>query len=296
MDYPKTYFILPTTVYEPDDYIQLGQVIIDPRKPFERLAKPLPLEGTIRPRTSSDVEWSATNAKTGEASAGIFAHVVNMMTAEASGSQFQHEALTWQASLLETQFFEISDDPSYVERTVKVAAVEEWLKKHRRLGKTVYMITGLKIAKHPGKITYDGADTSNLAANLKATLDPEGVLQAGGAASHQKSDAMTYEATTKAAYIFAYRLRKLRVTWGSKFKLGDYKAGGDLYGTGRKVNAKVSGDHEDDDSAFEIESISFEQGDFGTSLPAKDKKFWAVDEEDGGPCLVIQAATKTLGG
>lgn len=297
MDHSKTYFILPTTVYKPDDYIQLGQVITDPRKPFERLVKPLPLEGALKPRTSPALEWSATNAKTGESSTGVFAHVVNIMTAEASGGQSQNETQTWEAALLETRFFEISEDPTYVERTAKVAAVEGWLKKHRRLGKTVYMITGLKIAKNPGKVTYDGSDASNLAVNLKATLDPEGAVEAGGEASHQRSGATTYEGKPEAAYVFAYRLRKLRVAWRNKFKLRDYKMGGNLYDAGRgEVDAEVGGGDEDDDSAFEMESVSFEQNDFGVSLPAKDKKFQAVDEDDDSACIVIRAATQNLAG
>lgn len=293
MEYSKTYFILPTTVYKPDDYIQLGQVITDPRKPFERLAKPLPLKGHLKPRISPALEWSATNVKTGEFSVGIFSHVVNIMTAEASGSQSRQEALSWQAALLETQFFEISEDPTYVERTVKITAVEEWLKKHRRFGKTVYMITGLKIAKNPGKIAYDGTDTSNLAVNLKARLDPEDAVEAGAAASNQKSESTTYEARADMAYIFAYRLRKLRVTWHNQLKLGDYKAGGNLYGAGNR-EGHVSEEDEYDDSAFEIERVSFEREDFGASMPRKDKKFQAVDEQDNSSCLVIQVDTKNL--
>ncbi|KAK4070958.1 uncharacterized protein Triagg1_6325 [Trichoderma aggressivum f. europaeum] len=295
MEYSKTYFILPTTIYKPDDYIQLGQIITDPRKPFERLAKPLPLEGPLRPHTSPLLEWSATNVKTGECSVGIFSHVVNIMAAEASGSQSQHEALSWEAALLETRFFEISEDPTYVERTAKVPAVEEWLKQHRRFGKTVYMITGLKIAKNPGKVAYDGADTSTLAVNLRATLDPENALEAGVAAGNLRSGVTAYEARAETAYIFAYRLRKLRVTWRNRFRIGDYKAGGNLYGANnRGVDMRVSEEEEDEDSMFEIESVSFERGDFGASLPKKDKRFRAFDEQDNSACLAIQVDVKNL--
>ncbi|KAF2805710.1 uncharacterized protein BDZ99DRAFT_466646 [Mytilinidion resinicola] len=289
MKYPKTWFILPTTIYKPNDYIELGQVITDPRKPFERLAQPLPLEGVLAPRTSPSLEWSATNTKTSESSVGIFAHVVNIMTAEASGGKSQDETQTWKAALLETRFFEISEDPTYVDRTTKVKAVEEWLKKNRRLGKTVYMIVGLKIAKNPGMVTYDGSDSSNLNLNLKATLDPNGVVEGGGEIRRDTSNAVTYEERPEAAYVFAYRLRKLRVAWHNKFALGDNKAGGDLYGLPQgKIDSEGIGKGQDDDSAFEIESVLCEELDFGESLPVKDKKFEAVDEEDDSVCLVIK--------
>ncbi|KAI1085198.1 hypothetical protein F5B20DRAFT_133472 [Whalleya microplaca] len=297
MKHDKTYFILPTTIYKPDDLIQLGQVITDPRKPFERLTKPLPFDGILKPRISQDYEWSATDTKTGGSSVDIFTHFVNMIRAGILSAQYQHEVQTWEKAFLETQFLEISEDPTYVERTAKVETVEEWLKEHRHLGKTLYMITGLKIVKNPGKIAYDDSDTLSLAANLKATIGPKGILQAGGEASKQRSNGVTFEAKPEASFLFAYRLRKLRVTWRNKFKLGDYKKGGDLYSVGdRGVKIQMNRDDEDEYSAFEIDSVAYEQEDFGQLLPAKDKKFEAVDEEDSCSCLIIQVAAKKIDG
>jgi hypothetical protein len=150
------------------------------------------------------------------------------------------------------------------------------------------MITGLKIARDPAKVTYDGSDAADLAANLETTLDPEQTIKAGGEASRHRSNAATYNETPKSAYVFAYRLRKLQVVWRKRFALRDYQTGGDLHGIDRgDISSDESGDDED---GVEIESYAFEQQDFGRKLPEREEKLVAVDENDNTACLVIRAS------
>lgn len=290
MAHLKTYFILPTTVYKPDDYIQLGQVITDPRKPYDRLASPLPLTGSSAPRKSSSSNWSFTRTQTEDSSAGVFANFINILTAEASGGKSGAHTQSWKTATLETQYFEISEDPSYVERTAKVPAVEKWLKKHRHLGKTVYMIAGVKIAKLPGNVTYDSSGATNMSAKVKGVVDPKGLLEAGGEVNHQKSADAVLSETPETSYVVAYRLRRLRVSWRHGFKVSDYQEGADLHGIGRKSATSFPPTDEDTDESWQMESISSDNNDFGASLPAKDKKIQGVDEAGGNPCLLIRAA------
>lgn len=279
--------------YQPDDLIKLGQVIKDPRIPYVRLAPPLPLEGPLTPRTSQILEWSAKNTATKAVSVGAFAHIINVITAEASGGKNHNETQTWEAALLETQFIELSEDPKYVERTVNVDAVKQWLKDNRSRGRTVYMITGLKIAKDPGKVTYDTSDASDISAKLKATLDPYSVVEAGGEATYKKSANASGEGKPGTAYVFAYRLRKIYVTWLNKARLEEYCEGGDLFRAGHESHEEEEEDEDEreEDSDLEIGKALFEPGDFGTSLPSKDIKVQRVDEDDGGHYLAIQATT-----
>lgn len=304
---PKTYFIIRPVDYKPNDLIRLGQVITDPRKPFERLAEPLPLTGPLKPRVSPMKEWKVTNNVTGDSAVGLFAQVVNIVKAEASAGQSSGEVASWNAALLETRFFEISEDaeiPSYVERTARIPRVEKWLRENRHRGKTVYMITGLKIAKRPGKVAYDSSRDFNLDLNLQATVDPQGAVQAGVKGSTKSTTGTTQEATPQHAYVFAYRLRKLSVGWRdkTKLKLGGTKGGGELHGTKPEYGGmREQGEKEVEDEAedgddldtYEMETFGVDKDDFGVSLPAKDKKIEAFDEEDNSPCLVIR--TKNLG-
>jgi hypothetical protein len=244
----------------------------------------------LAPRISFSSNWTLTQTETNGASAGVFANFINILKAEASGGKSGAETRSWETATLETQYFEISEDPSYVERTAKVPAVEEWLKKHRHLGKTVYMLAGVKIARLPGKVTYDSSDATNMAANVKGSVDPQGLVEAGGEASHQKSAAAALSETPETSFVVAYRLRRLRVSWRrDNFNVSDYLEGADLHGIGERRAASESPVDEGNDGSWQIKSISSDGNDFGPSLPAKDKKIEAVDEDDGSACLLIRA-------
>lgn len=286
---PKVWFVLPSLIYKPDDYIQLGQVINDPRKPQERLAKPLPLPEALKPRESISKDLNLTKTDSGEAAVSVFAHIVNIVTADLSGSRSRAETLGRTAAVLETQYFEITEDPSYVDNTSKVQQVEQELKKLRTRGKTVYMITGIKIARLPGKATSESSDSSALAAKGEAVVDPQGAARVGAEVSSKKSAATTVAETPDDPYVVAYRLRRLRVSLRGRLKVDGDLEGADMHGVGWRSPDAASAADQGRDEDWEVDGVSADLNDFGSALPAKDKKLKAVDEEDGRPCLVIRA-------
>ncbi len=293
---PRAYFILRPKVCGPDACIQLGQVITDPRKPSQRLAEPLPLGGKLKPQRVA-VEWSAYDGRVGGAPAGVFAHAVKLATTEAgaeaeSGSSWGDKE-NWDAAILETYFFEPSEDPTYAQRTAKIPIVDGWLKEHRGEGKTVYMITGLKIAKDPDQIAGEGSkDLHQPGASLQSVFDPEGRLGTRGNAGHGSSAQTTHEDSPSDGYIFAYRLRRLKVLWRKAQSTHDQQ-GGKAHSKGSaRVDGRPDRRVQDQDPDFEIEHVSLEQDDFGALLPAKDKKLPAVDEYDNTACVVVPVATK----
>lgn len=291
MNHPKTYFILPTTVYRPDDLIRLGQVITDPRVPYDRLTLPNPLKGPLTPRISTTIEWSARSTKTHNASVGSLAHVVGIITADASGSSSHSETQTWEAAYLETQFIELNEDPNYVQNIVKVDAVEQWLKHNHWKGRSAYIITGLKIARNAGEVTFNNSSTLDVEGKLLATVDPWGVVEGGANASHGRSNSVSEKGKVESAYVFAYRLRKIHVTWRSKAKLGEYLRGGSLYGTGYVSSEEEDGDEDEDenweeDLDLEIQEALIEEDDFGISMSAKEIDTNRVEEANGYYTLI----------
>ncbi|KAK4113161.1 hypothetical protein N656DRAFT_778695 [Canariomyces notabilis] len=141
--------------YAPDTLICLGQLITSPRQPYRRLAPPLlplPSEPIISPVTT----WSFTSSETNGGSASVFAHFLQLFTASVSGHAARELAQSWSAARLETRFLELGpagdSENDYVRRSVsEVESVCEWLKVNRRLGKTIYMVTGVKVAMQPGE-------------------------------------------------------------------------------------------------------------------------------------------------
>jgi hypothetical protein len=286
----KTFFVLRSLIYKPDDYIQLGQVIADPRKPYDRLAKPLPLPESLQIRKATSSNWSLTLSEVGKTDMGVFTDIVNILAAHISGSKSEAETLTRGAASLETQYFEITEDPSYVASTAKVQAVADEFKKLHNLNKTLYMVTGIKIARWSEQATQNTANATALAAKTEVVLDPDGLARAGVEVNKQESCGMDVTETPDSSYVVAYRLRRLRPTWRQRsLKVGNELNGAEMYGSGWRTTGEGGGEMEDDLENWELESVLADDMDFGPSLPAK-YKLEAIDEDDKSRCFVIAIA------
>ncbi|KAG5301991.1 hypothetical protein I7I48_02183 [Histoplasma ohiense] len=298
MSHPKTYFILPTTAYAPNDLIKLGQVIVNPRIPYQRLAEPLPLEGKLIPRKAAVAEWSVSRVDSNAANAGVFAHILGLLTAKASAKHSQKETSKWEGTLLETSFIELDENPEYVQQTAtQVPAVSKWLRENRLFGGTVYMITGIKTAIKPGKATYDTVAERDIAAKLEATvaLDPGtgGVPTAkiGAEAGYNTAGDIHLQGTPQDSFVFAYQLRKLHISWYPKlYSLGEHLGGADLNSAGDTyILRERLRSQAEKDAEYEIGDVKYEADDFGALLPKRDVKINGVDDCDGEQCLMIQA-------
>ncbi|CAI4213173.1 unnamed protein product [Parascedosporium putredinis] len=285
----KTYFIIPSTEYKPDDYIKLGQVITHPMKPFVPLAKPLPLDGALAPRISQVREWTGESTKEDNASIGLFSRFLSIMKNEASVTKTKHEHQTWKIAVLETQCFEVSVDPSYITRTSKIPEVVDWLRNIGWYGKPLYMVTGLKIAQGRSVRTYNLDTGGDQKANFQATVSslPGGDFGAGVQATRGSNSQMAHSSESDEAYVFAYRLGKLKVTWKQQLSshVEDYAPQADLHGESEVNMRRSTAAHGKE--MLEIERAEVKDHDFNSFLSARFERFKAIDEDDGKQCLVI---------
>jgi hypothetical protein len=65
-----------------------------------------------------------------------FATFLNVATAKLSGNVSVEFTQTWKAAVLDTHFIELGEDATYARESVAMAAVQDWLKKNKILGKT----------------------------------------------------------------------------------------------------------------------------------------------------------------
>lgn len=288
--FSKTYFAIPTTIYQPDDLIQLGQVIKDPTLPFERLAPPPKLEGALKPRISSLKECVVTSQKTRAMSVGLVAHALEFINSELSAEKSSAETLTWEAAEIETHFFEPTADDSFIAQLCANKAVRQGLKRFG-FGQSAYVITGLKIALNPGPVSCRVDHGAGVSAQLAAVVDPTGAIQAGVQASSTRTAGVSVEGKATHSYVFAYQLRKVSVNpVTGKAAIGAQRKGGDLYGIEDDAGSDSdldwdedldsSGDDEDEEAAgaasLELaKGISLDGEDYGAKLPgavfARDK-------------------------
>lgn len=285
--FPKVFFILPMTRYAPDDYIRLGQVVADPLAPWDRLSGPVPLTGALEPRTAAATEWTCRSTSSSFAAVGVFARVLDMVTAEASRSAEAGRAQTWEAARLETIFFEPGADKGLAGRLVGDPEVKKHLNRIRWSGGSAYLITGLKIARSPGKFTTEGSNRTQMAAKLEAAVDGAQMAPAKakvGAESKKTAHAGVSEAGRPGGdYVFAYRMQKIYVTWlTGKAVVGKVREGGDLERVREGDDdwegsdpgdyqsdfgsANAEGD-EVDATDWDIKNAEVEAEDFGMQLP-----------------------------
>ncbi|KAJ9144321.1 CS1 fimbrial subunit A [Coniochaeta hoffmannii] len=288
--FPKVFFILPMTRYAPDDYIQLGQVVAAPLEPWNRLAGPIQLEGPLRSRTSDTTEWTCRSTSSSFASAGGFAHVLDLVTAEASRSAEAGRTQTFEAARLETVFFEPSADKEasrdLAKRLVNIPEVKRYLNRVRWVGGAAYLITGLKIARKPARFTTEGTSRTEIAAKFEAAVDGGQLAnqgKVGGEGKKSREAGVTEEGRPGGDYVFAYRMSKIYVTWlTGKAVVGSQREGGDLEGAheGRDDDWEGSdpGEYQSDivddvdvdgeDTAdWEVKDARIEDEDYGTQLP-----------------------------
>ncbi|KAK4041326.1 hypothetical protein C8A01DRAFT_14919 [Parachaetomium inaequale] len=297
MAFSKTYFSIPTTIYKPDDLIQLGQVIKDPAIPFERLAPPPKLEGALKPRISSLKEVVVTSTKTRAVSVGLSAQVLEFINGELSAEKSSGETLTWEAAEVETRYFEpAEDEEALIAQICTHKAVRQVLKRFGGFGQSAYMVTGLKIALRPGLIRQQGDQGTGVSGQLKAVVSPEGAVQAGFQAGSTRSVGTSVEGTATDSYVFAYQLRKISVSrLTGKTTIGGQVKGGDLYGIGGGGSESDSDDSlgEDDDledEALELDGdFSIDKEDYGSKLPGAVFEKREVDLGDDGTYLLVSA-------
>ncbi|OHF03139.1 hypothetical protein CORC01_01523 [Colletotrichum orchidophilum] len=303
----KTYFILRSTDYKPDGLIQLGQLIEDPRTPYRRLAppiRPLPADAV---HVSLKNDWSLDKSKGAVGGIGIFAQFIAVMTAEVSTHVSSDITQSWTAAQLETAFIELGADKEsdYVTSSVQKAAVQKRLTREgffKRMvlsKKVLYMITGIKIARRPGQVSYEASKTTSVTAKLGADPGTGGMVMAGVQGGVDRFSSSVESSTPDDDFVFAYRLRKVHVNFSSnKTLLKSDVSGAELHGHGAGGDGEDTSSEDESDEEVpnevavdvdELDTVLVENEDFGQSLPARDAKNDGFDEVDGGECLVIIA-------
>lgn len=144
---PKSWFILRYNHFPPNTLIKLGQLIADPNEPHQAIDTSGP---SAFPKDMPQVE-SQEEAFSWDVNVGSSGHVA--LSAEMDGlpvsatvqAEFKRNMHDWaQFKNLDTQL--IAPTRGYVEASMMRPAVKTFLGKHF-LPKSVFMITGLKIAR-----------------------------------------------------------------------------------------------------------------------------------------------------
>lgn len=278
----------------PPDGLKLGQIVTSPTHPWEPpVGSPLdPIDG-IKDNKKTDYEEIIAKAQRGQV--GVWAQFVSSMFGggvAASWATEHGETLEFQQ--LETIFFE--PDDRFLEQSVTSnEKIREYISKNPR--KSVYMITGLKIARG-AKCGEHAKNGVGLTAKLGvgATAFTGVPMQGGPDFKFQKARHEKYRFEGSEDFIFAYRLKRIIVTYKGNIKGKRYEKGAETLASDDRLIREVDLSDDDEpettaqgaDEEGEIASVYLDNGDFGAkNVPFQVDSVDVRDEFDDENCLLI---------
>lgn len=224
----KTYFLAPNWDFlpPPQGYFFLGSIIVDPKKPQRSLnaGERHPVENV---QTSYKDEWSLAHGDLVSGSAGIFASFLQLIVgvgADVEFSKSRDKNVVYRCNRLETHSFE--PDDAYLQRCLQDERVKDFANNAGPLRKTMYMITGIKIARGPSAESHEASSVgSDVSLTADGTVLGAGTVPISGGPKlkfeRRKSEATSWGASSD--FVFAYQLVKLRPKRNGRVEVRDYR-------------------------------------------------------------------------
>lgn len=286
----KTYFRMPDFDHPPNGLVQLGQIITSPRNPYQRLALPLPIPNI---QTSRKKDYLEVIEKARRGEIGLWVQFLASIVGaggdvDANWAQENSDILEFQE--LEACFFEPDDD--YLQKSVHSS---QKIKEHinKTPGKSLYMVTGLKIA-HGARSIISNKHAVGLDLKLGVDAGPFTGAPVQGGPTFKIMDARgeMFQFQGSSDFVFAYRLLRIIPKPKGVFKVKRHEKGAETLGNeDHYVEDKA---HEDEPTFEEMDvditAVELDNSDYGSlpkTLPFDVNEIVAQDEVDGAYCAFI---------
>ncbi|PMD44780.1 hypothetical protein L207DRAFT_579707 [Hyaloscypha variabilis F] len=291
----KTYFRMPSFDYPPNGRIQLGQIITSPMDPYERLADPLPIEDqAIVRNTKTDYHEVIEKARKGNVGLWVqFLASFFGIGGDVSAKWVTEHSQIFQFRELEANCFE-PEDKYLIDSIASSEKVRDHIQKSP--GKSLYMVTGLKIA-HGAKIVLQEKQGHGLNAKLgvDATVLTGGPVKGGPAFMINNSQHTKMEIGGSKDFVFAYRLVRIIPKPRGVVKKKRHEAGATTYGNDEEYVKdfvqEEEAEYEPGVENIEIAAVGLDRLDYGAmpaTLPFKvDTRKVREDEVDDRDCSFI---------
>ena len=273
------YFLAPNFDYPPDGQIVIGNIIPHPSAPDDPI-NVAPPQAIPKVTEVAKGHWRSDGGAQRSVSGGIFAQFLQLVGFGGDVSLRHHRtsSLSYEVDSMITRHFRPS--VPYVQESLREESVRDYLMLNN-FREPMYMITGVMIARgarviemqgkgHGGSAKF-GIDAT--AAGVPLTVGPKLELSA--------ADAQGVSYQIPEAFVFAFRVSKLRVKKKGDVKVADYNQGA-VYSAQKDVQTQGPDDEIEVMDVEEEETASEELG-----LRSVD-----VGEEDGEiyHCYLTDAA------
>jgi hypothetical protein len=300
---------MPNFDYPPNDLVQLGQIVTSPKEPYHGLAAPFTPIPRLQRNTKKNYLDVVAKARKGEVGLWLqFMASIFGAGADVSASWAHEHAYLLQFRELETLFFE--PDEKYLTQSLQNAVeIMQYIKSHPR--RSVYMVTGLKIARGAA-CGVKAKQALGLGVKLGADATAfTGVPVQGGPAfktEGEKSEAFYFDGSSD--FVFAYRLRRIIVTYKGNIKGKSYEKGAETLGNHHEVDEDDDREENEEEEDLhggntaldpEISALFLEDVDFGTngvpfeatSVEVKEEGLDEDnDDDDNATCTLIVPGEK----
>ncbi|KAF2648654.1 hypothetical protein K491DRAFT_698749 [Lophiostoma macrostomum CBS 122681] len=282
--HPKAYFLLPNADIAPGTLVQLGQIIPSLKEPHRPIGR---AQGALNSYTSSKADYSLSTSASNSVGVGLMAQFLAQLGSPLSGGVTLERGTTtttdWHFKTLETVYFE--PDAAYVNRCIQDASVKTAMNKSR--WSVIYVVTGLKIARGA---SYSTSDSHKLEGTAQLSVDATALagvpLSAGPEASLKSSRAQKESCVSCSDFVWAVRVRKVKLTfWKKEVKTEDIY-GGDLHSIDDEpgeVDFAISESSEEEEER-KIVGGEMENWDMGATFEPKGFVKETVADEFGEEC------------
>lgn len=249
----------------PDTAVQLGQLIGNPRRPSDRIGNtPLPLEAEASERVVNKILYRVDDGNVTKI--GFSASVLSLLPFELSGERKHHTTHEYEIERVEEKTIHPSLD--YVKKSVFEPEVLSYLAS-TLYRKPLYMVVGVRVA-YDAKITH--TEQRERAGEIKATVPGSLVgipLDLGAETRFGNDRGFTQQMHMSYAFVFAYRLRRIRYSRShATARASDYSKGNLYQVGGPDPTARKQADSENVTNNVykgvedEIERVSIQDFDF----------------------------------
>ncbi|KAF2491074.1 hypothetical protein BU16DRAFT_469767 [Lophium mytilinum] len=287
----KAYFEMPNFDYAPGT-IKIGEIIADLKSPGSAIYEPLNPAPPIL--ESYQENWEAEKSRTLGGSLGIWAQFLAMIlgiSGDISGHFGKDDSDVLKFDKLETAFVKSDWNlAEYVRASILQPTVKQYFEANPK--KTPYMITGFKVARGAENLRKKyrevGADASVAINGTMVGIPVSGGPQVGF--SNSKFDSVGFAGSSD--FIFAYRVRKIKINWKTMDVDSEDYMSGAAYHEGERTESNL----DEDITPAEIESAELDEADFGIAMDADSIPLdWTMatvrDEMDDSDCLVVKIET-----
>ena len=198
---------MPDFDHPPNGLVELGQIITSPKIPSRRLGIPLPIQN-IQTNKKTNYQECITRARRGELGLWLqFLASIAGVGPDIAVKWARENSDVLEFRELEASFFEPEND--YIQRSVAASKeIKEHLKKTP--GKSLYIITGVKVARGAKRIVHanrSGGIEASIA--LDATPFIGAPIQLGPRFEFENARHEKFRFEGSSDFIFAYRLSRI---------------------------------------------------------------------------------------